>query len=73
MSIETNQNGPSESIRMITVSDLARRFGGTESWWERRRAALVSAGLLHKIGRRFFGSMSEIEHALRDPAALETQ
>ena len=58
---------------MITVSDLARHFGGTESWWERRRAALVSAGLLRKVGRRFFGSMSEIEHALRNPVALETE
>ena len=51
-------------IQRITPRMLSQRFGGTVRFWERRRRAMVKAGLLNKIGRSFFGSMVAIEHAV---------
>ena len=52
------------SIKKITIRVLCDRFGGTESFWERRRRALVKAGLLNKIGHSYFGDLATIDEAV---------
>jgi hypothetical protein len=51
-------------IQRITARMLSDRFGGTERFWERRRPAMVKAGLLNKIGRSFFGCIDAVERAI---------
>lgn len=52
------------AVHKITALMLSERFGGTVRYWERRRASLVRAGLLSKIGRSFFGDFGKIEQAI---------
>jgi hypothetical protein len=52
------------NIQRITARMLSDRFGGTVRFWERRRPAMVKAGLLNKIGRSFFGCIDAIERAI---------
>lgn len=52
------------TIHKITAHMLAQRFGGTVRYWERRRPAMVKAGLLNKIGNSFFGDMLAIQEAV---------
>jgi hypothetical protein len=54
--------------RILSPRDLVEHFGSSESWWIRRRAHMVRAGLLLKLGRKFAGDLSKIEAALADPA-----
>lgn len=55
---------PSSGTRCITPRDLAEHLGSTETWWTRQRPAMVRAGLMRKIGRRFFGDLAAIQAAL---------
>ena len=52
------------AIQKITPATLCKHFGATERFWERRRKAMVNAGLLNKIGRSFFGDLATIEIAV---------
>ena len=48
-------------VREFTSEQLAEQFGGTETWWLRQRPDMVEAGALSKVGRKFFGRVSDIE------------
>jgi len=52
------------TIQRITATMLSQQFGGTIRYWERRRKAMVRAGLLNKIGRSFFGDLHAIAQAI---------
>lgn len=49
----------------LPASELVRRHGSTETWWVRHRRELVAAGVLVKVGRKFFGDPSSITTWLR--------
>ncbi len=44
----------------ITNKLLVAEFGATEPWWNRRRPRLAALGILHKEGRKFFGSLEDV-------------
>jgi hypothetical protein len=54
--------------RILIPRDLVQHFGSTESWWNKKRARLVRAGLLVRAGRRFIGDLAKIQAAIADPA-----
>jgi hypothetical protein len=59
--------------RCITPGDLVVHLGSTESWWTRQRPAMIRAGLLTKVGRRFFGDLTAIQAALAAGSDWNTQ
>ena len=52
------------NVKKITLGQLCNRFGGSARFWERRRQALVRAGLLNKIGHSYFGDITAIDKAV---------
>ena len=52
------------AIKKITLRTLQDRYGGSERFWERRRQALVRAGLLNRIGNSYFGDLAIIDKAV---------
>ncbi len=53
-------------MQAITPVTLVERFGATRRFWERRRPAMVRAGLLTKVGRHFFGDLERIAGAIAE-------
>lgn len=45
----------------ITSKLLAREKGATEVWWTRQRLRLLEAGVLRKVGRKFFGKPRAVD------------
>ena len=45
----------------ITSQLLVREKGATEVWWARQRPKMIEAGVLHKVGRKFFGRLEAVD------------
>ncbi len=52
------------ATQRITARMLSEHFGCSTRFWELRRAAMVKAGLLNKIGRSYFGDFGTIDRAV---------
>jgi hypothetical protein len=62
-----------DPIIHITKRLLAREIGCTPRWWSRVWASLHDAGVLHRVGRRSFGSLADVRAWLVSQGESQTE